>query len=185
MPESLIKEVYISTAGYINQYTKNNIDLVTWAKNACSNGWGYVYGTYGLVLTRSNYNAKIEQYPEEIGKYADFIESHWVGGRTADCAGLIKGYGWFNPYTHQLVYNTNGMPDINADTMYARATEKGTIDTIPEIPGLAIWTKGHIGIYIGNGQVIHASGTKKGVIQTPIKNRKWTHWLKIPYIKYL
>lgn len=60
----------------------------------------------------------------------------------------------------------------------------GTIDTIPEIPGLAVWHEGHIGIYIGNGQVIHASGTKAGVIQTPIGNSGWTHWLKIPYITY-
>lgn len=31
---------------------------------------------------------------------------------------------------------------------------------------------------------IHASGTKVGVIQTPIDNSGWTHWLKIPYITY-
>ena len=73
---------------------------------------------------------------------------------------------------------------IGADTMYANAEESGTIDTIPEIPGLAVWHEGHIGIYIGSGQVIHASGTKVGVIQTPIGNSGWTHWLKIPYITY-
>ena len=50
------------------------------------------------------------------------------------------------------------MPDIGADTMYANATEKGTIDTIPEIPGLAVWHEGHIGIYIGGGKVIEAMG---------------------------
>ena len=76
------------------------------------------------------------------------------------------------------------MPDIGADTMYANAEQSGTIDTIPEIPGLAVWHEGHIGIYIGNGHVIHASGTKVGVIQTPIGNSGWTHWLKIPYITY-
>ena len=180
-----IRAVYISTAGYIDPYTKNNIDLVTWAENACSRGWGYVWGTYGSVLTRSYYNAKAEQYPDEVGGYAEFIESHWLGGRTADCIGLIKGYGWLDPDTHQVGYGTNGMPDIGADTMYARATEKGTIDTIPEIPGLAVWHEGHIGIYIGDGQVIHASGTMIGVIQTPIEDSGWTHWLKIPYITYL
>ena len=36
--------------------------------------------------------------------------------------------------------------------MFANATVKGTIDTIPEIPGLAVWHEGHIGIYIGNGE---------------------------------
>ena len=77
------------------------------------------------------------------------------------------------------------MPDIGADTMYENATEKGTIDTLPETPGLALWHEGHIGIYIGNGQVIHASGTKVGVVQTPIGSSGWTHWLKIPYITYI
>lgn len=135
-------------------------------------------------MTRSLYKAKAEQYPDEVGGYADFIEEHWIGGRTADCVGLIKGYGWFDPETGKIEYGTNGMPDIGADTMYANAEESGTIDTIPEIPGLAVWHEGHIGIYIGNGQVIHASGTKVGVIQTPIENSGWTHWLKIPYITY-
>lgn len=180
-----IRAVYISTSGYVDPYSKNNLDLVEWAKQAESHGWGYVWGTYGDVLSRSLYKSKAEQYPEEVGGYAEFIESHWIGGRTADCVGLIKGYGWLNPDTHQVEYGTNGMPDIGADTMYANATEKGTIDTIPEIPGLAVWHEGHIGIYIGGGQVIHASGTMVGVIQTPIGSSGWTHWLKIPYIAYL
>ena len=32
---SAIRAVYISTAGYIDPSTKNNLDLVQWAKNAC------------------------------------------------------------------------------------------------------------------------------------------------------
>ena len=71
-----IRAVYISTSGYVDPYTKNNLDLVTWAKNAKEKGWGYVWGTYGSVLTRSLYNAKEEQYPDEVGGYADFIKSH-------------------------------------------------------------------------------------------------------------
>lgn len=181
---SAIRAAYISTAGYVDPTVKNNLDLVEWAKNAHSKGWGYVWGTYGQVLTRNLYKAKAAQYPDEVGGYADFIKEHWIGGRTADCVGLIKGYSWFNVETGTIDYGTNGMPDIGADTMYSNATEKGTIDTIPEIPGLAVWHEGHIGIYIGNGQVIHASGTKVGVIQTPIGSSGWTHWLKIPYITY-
>lgn len=36
-----IRAVYISTSGYVDPYTKNNLDLVTWAKNAKEKGWGY------------------------------------------------------------------------------------------------------------------------------------------------
>ena len=181
---SAIRAVHISTAGYIDPSTKNNLDLVQWAKNAYSRGWGYVWGTYGQVLTRSLYKAKAEQYPDEVGGYADFIEEHWIGGRTADCVGLIKGYGWLDAETEEIVYNTNGMPDITANEMYHSATVSGPIDTIPETPGLAVWHDGHIGVYIGNGEVVEAMGTRYGVVKTKLEGARWTHWLKIPYISY-
>ena len=69
--------------------------------------------------------------------------------------------------------------------MYENATEKGSIDSMPEIPGLAVWHTGHIGIYIGNGEVIEAMGTRYGVVRTYLDDGSWTHWLKIPYITYL
>ena len=50
------------------------------------------------------------------------------------------------------------MPDIGANQMYYNAKESGPISTIPDIPGLAVWHEGHIGVYIGNGQVIEAMG---------------------------
>lgn len=180
-----IRAVYIDTSGYIDPSIKNNLDLVEWARQAQSHGWGYVWGTYGEVLSRSRYKDKAQQYPDEVGGYADFIESHWIGGRTSDCVGLIKGYGWLNADTHQVEYGTNGMPDIDADTMYRNASEKGTVDTIPEIPGLAVWYEGHIGIYIGGGKVIEAMGIQYGVVETDLAGRGWTHWLKISYITYL
>ena len=50
-----IRSVYIDTSGYIDPCTKNNLDLVEWAKQAKLRGWGYVWVTYGEVLTRSYY----------------------------------------------------------------------------------------------------------------------------------
>lgn len=180
-----IRAVYIDISGYVNPSVKNNIDLVEWAKEAETSGWGYVWGTYGMVFDETLYEYKLEQYPEEIGEYSEFIEGNWLGKRTADCVGLIKGYGWLNVDTLTIEYGTNGMPDIDANSMYENATEKGTIDTIPEIPGLAVWQDGHIGIYIGNGEVIEAKGTMYGVVKTKLAEGSWTHWLKIPYITYL
>ncbi len=180
-----VRAVYIDTSHYIDPSAKNNLDLVQWAIAAEKAGWGYVWGTCGQVLTESALASKVSQYPDEVGGQEEFIRTHWLGRRCADCVGFIKGYGWLDAETQEIEYGTNGMPDIGADAMYANATEKGAIDTIPEIPGLAVWHEGHIGIYVGNGQVIHASGTKIGVIQTPIGASGWTHWLKIPYINYL
>lgn len=88
------------------------------------------------------------------------------------------------PETEEIVYNTNGMPDITANEMYHAASVSGTIDTIPETPGLAVWHDGHIGVYIGNGEVVEAMGTRYGVVKTKLEGARWTHWLKIPYISY-
>ena len=120
-----------------------------------------------------------------VSEKEEYIRSHWLGRRTADCVGLIKGYGWYDSTSGTIKYGTNGMKDVTANGMYAAATEKGPISTMPDIPGLAVWHDGHIGIYIGNGYVIHAANTYDGVIKTPITSSGWTHWLKIPYINYI
>lgn len=165
--------------------SKTNLDLVTYAVNAFNSGWGYVWGTYGEVLTDSLFAYKLEQYPDGVGDYEDYIRNHWLGGRTTDCVGLIKGYGWFNTDTKTIEYGTNGMPDVGADGMYNAATVKGSMDTMPDIPGLAVWKSGHIGVYIGNGEVIEAMGTKYGVVKTKLEGRGWKAWLEIPYISYI
>lgn len=180
-----IRAVYIDVSGYTDPTTKNNLDLAEWAKQAKKSGWGYVYGTYGEVLDENLLASKISQYPNEVGKDEEFIRKNWLGRRTSDSIGLIKSYGWYNKKSQSIEIGANSMPDIDANTMYENAAEKGTIDTIPEIPGLAVWYEGHIGIYIGGGQVIHAANTTAGVIQTPIGNSGWTHWLKVPYITYI
>lgn len=179
------RNAYIDTSGFIDVTTKNNLDLVKWAEIAYEKGWGYVWGTFGDVLNESQLESKIAQYPDEVGSFEEFIRANYLNKRTADCSGLIKGYGWFNAETKEIVVGTNGMPSTNANGFFNEATEKGTIDTIPEIKGLAVWNEGHIGIYIGNGQVIHASSTDVGVIKSPLEDSVFTHWLKIPYIVYL
>jgi len=98
--------------------------------------------------------------------------------------GLIKGYGWLDPNTLKYDYGANDMPDIGADSMYKSASVSGPMDTMPDIPGIAVWKSGHIGIYVGNGKVIEAMGTKYGVVKTNLSDRAWTAWLEIPYISY-
>lgn len=180
-----IRAVYIDTSAYGDPGTKNNLDLVEWAKGAKTAGWGYVWGTHCTVLTEDVLAYLLKLYPDNVGNYESVIRSKWMGRRTADCTGLIKGYSWLDPETGEVGYGTNGMPDINSEQMYQNAIEKGPISTIPEIPGLAVWHKGHIGVYIGNGQVIEAMNTRNGVVKTSLAGGKWTHWLKIPYIQYI
>ena len=51
---------------------------------AWENNWGYVWGTYGNILTEALFGYKKQQYPDGVGNYADFIEANWLGRRTAD-----------------------------------------------------------------------------------------------------
>ena len=163
---------------------KNNLGLVQWAIEAHNNGWGYVYGTYGNVLTEDLLLDRAAACGCEVTDYMDFIRENWMGKRVADCVGLIKGYGWYDSKSGEIRVGSNGMADVGANAMFANAEIKGTIDTIPEVPGLAVWVDGHIGIYIGNGEVVEAMNTLRGVTRTQLAGREWTHWLQIPYIKY-
>lgn len=180
---SVIKNTVIDISGLSTE--KNNLDLVKWAEYAYENKWGYVWGSHGDVLTESELQRLISVFGSNVSEKEEYIRSHWLGRRTADCVGLIKGYGWYDSTSGTIKYGTNGMKDVTANRMFEAATEKGTISTMPDIPGLAVWHDGHIGIYIGNGYVIHAANTYDGVIKTPITSSGWTHWLKIPYINYI
>ena len=182
---SNIRNAYIDTSDYTDPNTKNNLDLVKWAEYAADKGWGYVYGTYGTVLSESMLTAKMEQYPDEVATKEQFIRDTWIGKRTADCVGLIKGYGWFNTVSQDTEIGANGMQDLSANGMYDAATVKGEISTIPETPGLAVWKDGHIGIYIGDGNVVEAYGTERGVIRSALADGGWTHWLEVPSINYV
>ena len=180
---ALISHVVINPYMFTDAQTKNSTDLVIWARQAYENGWGYVYGTYGNILTEELLQDRAELFGEQVTGFEDFIRENWMLRRTADCVGLIKGYGWYNPDSGEIEVGTNGMADVTANGMYDAATVKGTIDTIPETPGLAVWQDCHIGVYIGNGEVIEAMGTEQGVVKTTLPSG-WTHWLEIPYISY-
>lgn len=176
--------IELDASAFADPTTKNAADLVAYAVHAWESGWGYVWGTYGKVLTDDLFAYKLEQYPEGVGNYEDFIRANWLGGRTTDCVGLIKGYGWLDTETMTIGYGTNGMPDYGANQMYHAASVSGPIGTMPDIPGLAVWKEGHIGVYIGGGYVVEAMGTSKGVVKTELTGRGWTHWLQIEYINY-
>lgn len=182
----------IDISGFIDPYSKNNLDLAAYAVQAWENNWGYVWGIYGNILTESLFEYKKEQYPDGVGNYAGFIRNNWLGRRTADCIGLIKGYGWLDVSDMTIGYGKNGMPDYGANQMYQAAKDAGiqgedygSMETMPEIIGLMLWKKDHAGVYIGNGYVIEAMGTRKGVVKTEVSSRGWAGWCKLPYINYL
>ena len=157
--------------------------LVEFAKSYVGNP--YWYGTYVQPCTQGLLNSRMKRFPthytpSRMARYQDDIAKKKT---CSDCAGLIKGYGWSDA-NGVVKYATNGVPDLNADGMFAAAKKKGVISTMPEIPGLVVRSPGHLGVYIGNGEVVEARGFNYGIVITKLAGRKWTHWMEVPWINY-
>lgn len=145
----------------------NNIELVTFATSKL--GTPYVYGTKGKVLTSSLLNNLSNNYPNIFTNTYKSKAKSFIGKVCTDCSGLISwGTGILR----------------GSANYYDTAKEKGNIENIPEILGLGVYKKGHIGIYIGNGQVIEAKGINYGVVKSNLQDTKWTHYLFLCDIEY-
>ena len=180
-----LRKATINPHIFTDPLSLNNVDLVAFCQEACDDQWGYVWATYGKMLSAVKLDELAEQFPDEVGQEKSFIKQNWCGHRTADCAGLIKAYFWYDHSTGEIVYELAGYEDKRANELYEEATEKGTLDTIPETPGLGVWHEGHVGVYVGNGYVIHANGTHRGVEKQLLSETKFTHWFDIPGIQYI
>ena len=165
--------------------------LVEWAEAAYEANWVYWYGTCGYDCTTSLLERKAKQYPDQYkpnreSKYKKHIKQ---GKVCSDCIGLFKSYAWDEDEdisTRESDYGSNGQPDQGAKTTLSKTKVKGSIDTIPEIPGLAVWTKtgGHIGVYVGNGYVVEARGYSYGVQRNKLSSRAFKTWGLYPYVEY-
>ena len=161
----------------------------------------YWYGTCVYNCTQSLYERKSKHYPSHYTSSRAATYKKHISAKEicSDCVGLLKGYAWTNGgegvfeafgtgKTIKNSYKANGCPDKSANGMFSYAKSQGmdwgAINTIPEIPGIAVRYDGHVGIYIGNGEVIEERGFAYGCQKTKLKNRKWLHWYKLPWIKY-
>jgi hypothetical protein len=113
------------------------------------------------------------------------VGEKWLGKRVTDCIGLIKSYAWYNPSNGSIKPGANGFSDCSASSIWGSVTESGEISSIPEVEGLGVWMPGHIGVYVGKGEVIEAMGTAYGVVKTKVAGRGWHKWLRIPHIQYV
>lgn len=137
----------------------------------------YWWGTFGQVATRSLLEQKRKQYPNQYT--AKDFEGQ-LGKIVHDCVGLIKGYRWTND--GKLTYKAN--QDVDVSGMLKSCSKQGTINTMPDVPGTLVFMSGHVGVYIGNGEVIEAMGHAYGVVLTKLKNRPWTKWGQPDWIEY-
>ena len=165
--------------------TKTNFGLVDWAKKWA--GMPYWYGCVCYKCTQDLLTRKTRQYPKHYtsnrtARYkADIAGGKWA----SDCIGLAKGYMWWDSTKGGVRYAVNGCPDMSANGMLEKAKVKGSIENLPETPGLMLWMNGHAGVYIGGGWAIEERGFAYGCVKTKVSDRPWKKWYRLPGLTYL
>lgn len=160
----------------------------------------YVMGCFGAPLNEKNrdrysknnsYNRKPERQKMVLAADGDTFGF--------DCVCLIKGvlWGWCGDKSKTYggaKYASNGVPDITADSMFNKCSNKSADFSKIEV-GSAVWTNGHIGVYIGDGLAVECTPKWKNCVQiTAVGNigkkdgydvRQWKKHGRLPYIRYV
>ena len=170
--------------------------LVSHAKKALALDTKYMWGGLLRPITVQYVNTLTDFYKNSSGtgytaaRKKELLALAGKGFYGVDCVGLIKSYYWSGKTdggTGSPKYGAAGYPDVNANYMFAKAEKKGAIGTIPETPGVIVYSKTHphVGIYIGNGRTIESTlGSRgDGVVERDLDGF-WEYWFECPYIDY-
>lgn len=157
----------------------------------------YVMGCFGAPMTAANKKRYTQNH--SYNKQASRVKMINAASSDTfgfDCVCMIKGvlWGWNGDKTKTYggaKYNVNGVPDIGADLMITKCRDLSTDFSKIEV-GEAVWTDGHIGIYIGDGLAVECTPAWKNKVQITACNkpkagyntRKWKKHGKLPYIEY-
>lgn len=157
----------------------------------------YVMGCFGAPMTTANKKRYIDHHPyNKQPARVKLINAASADTFGFDCVCLIKGvlWGWSGDKSKiygGAKYATNGVPDADANAMINLCSEVSTDFSNIEV-GEAVWTNGHIGVYIGNGLAVECTPAWKNRVQITACNcskpgyntRKWKKHGKLPYIDY-
>lgn len=177
------------------------MQLIDKFKYALEHKYGYILNTWHTLWTRQLQDEKINYMvrnfsPNWIDNEAAKKNSNynaarygeqWIGHYVTDCSGLF--YWAFKELGGYMYHGSNTM--WNKYCSAKGKLNKGKRADGKELqPGTAVFVlkgesdRSHVGLYIGNGLVIEASGTKVGVITTKITNSKWCEWGELKGVKY-
>lgn len=148
-------------------------DLIAKFQYALNNAWGYIWGQAGALWTQAKQNAATREQTVQYGQ-------QWVGHHVADCSGLFT---WaFKELGGYMYHGSNTMWDKYCNAKGSLKNGQRT-DGQELKPGTAVFCydedtkkRSHVGLFIGNGLVIEAAGTKQGVITSNVSNKKWEEW---------
>jgi hypothetical protein len=160
----------------------------------------YVYACFGAPMNAANKKryTNNNSYNKQASRKNKIMNasSNTFG---FDCVCLLKGilWGWngnVNATYGGAKHASNGVADVNADTMYKSYCYDRSTNFSNIIPGEFVWMSGHIGVYIGNGLVVECTPIwKDGVQITALanlgkkagyNNRTWSGHGKSIYLDY-
>ena len=159
--------------------------LIAKFRQALEEKWGYIWGTAGEKWTAEK-QKELEKTTDANRAQGRQYGSKWIGHRVADCSGL---FSWAFKQLGGYIYH-------GSDTMYRKyCVNKGELSKGKRIdrgtlkPGTAVFvwngsSYSHVGLYAGNGIVIEAMSTLKGVTTTKVTAGKWTHWGEVTGVDY-
>lgn len=158
---------------------KTNTGLVEYALTQL--GKPYWWGTFGQTASAALLAQKRQQYP---GYYTANDFASQFGQKVHDCVGLIKGYLWCDTPDGEPIYKA--AQDVAVSGLFMVCPESGSIGTMPDIPGVCVFMRdmSHVGVYIGGGYVVEATGHARGVVKTKLAGRGWALWGKPSWISY-
>lgn len=155
-------------------------NLVLKFKYAYDNKWGYILNTAGILWTQEKQNATTNTYARQYGQ-------KWVGHYVADCSGLFT---WAFAQLGGYMYHGSNTMWNKYCTAQGKLNGGRRTDGKELKPGTAVFKlkndndRSHVGLYIGNGEVIEASSTETGVIKSKITNSKWNEWGELKGVDY-
>lgn len=156
------------------------------------------------VMTSTQFINKLKEIASLPTTYYSVSGGAWAkwNGKSwnFDCVILIKAilWGWSGDKTAShggAKWNTNGVFDDDANKILTRCSDVST-DFSNITVGELLWMDGHVGIYIGNGQVIECTAAWEGkVLYSTIDNKgrrirngkqvySWKKHGKLSYIDY-
>ena len=159
--------------------------LIAKFRQALDEHWGYIWGTAGEAWTEAK-QKELEKTTDSSRAQGRKYGSKWIGHTVADCSGL---FSWAFKKLGGIMYH-------GSDTMYRKyCVNKGELckgkrtDQRMLKPGTAVFVwngsnYSHVGLYVGDGIVIEAMGTIKGVTTTKVSAGKWTHWGELTGVDY-
>lgn len=146
-------------------------------------GKPYWWGTFGQIASAGLLVQKRTQYPDRYNTYGDECKKQF-GQKVHDCVGLIKGYLWCDTPDSEPIYKAS--QDVAVSGLFMACPENGSIDTMPDLPGVCVFMRdmSHVGVYIGDGWVVEATGHARGVVKSKLAGRGWGLWGKPRWISY-